>query len=46
MEADPNMTSMVPAFKAYAVCWENIISSCNMDSEQGMPNCVRAVQAQ
>jgi len=45
MDEDSNMTSMAPAFKACAVCWENTINIRDMDSEQVMPYCVRAVQA-
>lgn len=45
MDEDSNTTSMAPAFKACAVCWENTINIRDMDSEQVMPYCVRAVQA-
>ena len=44
MGEDSNMTSMAPAFKACAVCWENAINIRDMDSHV-MPYCVRAVQA-
>ena len=45
MDEDAYMTSMAPTFKACAICWENTINTCDMDSEQAMPYCVRAVQA-
>lgn len=45
MDGDSSVTSLAPAFKACAVCWENTIHIRDMDSEQAMPYCVRAAQA-